>query len=402
MPTRRSFVLLLTAFLFYLLANQTQVGWLYVVAAMLAGVVPAGWWLGRSGLRRLTAARQVRAGAQPDLHEGDEASVHLALQLPGRGWWSSPAALLRLTESCPLAAPDHPAQALPIFVPGIPAGGEVQLAYDVLIDRRGLHQFPPLRVESRAPFGLFRRRRRLEIPTRVLVYPEVRPLARLEMLDIRPLAEQVRLHSGRSSEVMGVRPYRTGDSPRHIHWRSVARRQQLMTKEFAEEAQPGLTLALDVFAHPYPAPAGKHTPFEWGVKLAASIGEYAHRRRYPLHLAADSSALPAPAGPVSWPVLLDYLARIQPAGRRTLVDLLAMPRLPTFLAVILPWPNDDVAALLALRQRQRAGLLAVLLDPASFPAGGPSAAPLAAELGAAGVPTRLVRFDPAGGWAEQL
>ena len=143
-------------------------------------------------------------------------------------------------------------------------------------------------------------------------------------------------------------------------------------------------------------------PSRSSSKLAASIGEYAHRRRYPLHLAADSSALPAPAGPVSWPVLLDYLARIQPAGRRTLVDLLAMPRLPTFLAVILPWPNDDVAALLALRQRQRAGLLAVLLDPASFPAGGPSAAPLAAELGAAGVPTRLVRFDPAGGWAEQL
>ena len=88
---------------------------------------------------------------------------------------------------------------------------------------------------------------------------------------------------------MGVRPYRTSDSPRHIHWRIVARRQQLMTKEFAEEAQPGLTLALDVFAHPYPAPAGKHTPFEWGVKLAASIGEYAHRRRYPLHLASSST-----------------------------------------------------------------------------------------------------------------
>ena len=48
MPTSRSGVVLIGALVLYFFANQTQVGWLYVMCAVLAGTVLSAWWLSRS------------------------------------------------------------------------------------------------------------------------------------------------------------------------------------------------------------------------------------------------------------------------------------------------------------------------------------------------------------------
>ena len=58
-----------------------------------------------------------------------------------------------------------------------------------------------------------------------------------------------------------------------------------------------------------------------------------------------------------------------------------------------------MAALSDLRHRG-ISVLAILLDPASFPVGGPSAGPLADELRAVGVETSLVQFGDE--WWEML
>ncbi len=396
MPTKRTPAILFIALLLYLFANQTQVGWLYVMSALLAGVVAAAWALNRRALRGLAGTRQVGAGAQAELYEGDEVAVRLALKNPGR----APMTHVRTAEICPLADPESAHRNLNIFIPALPAGGETALAYDVTIYRRGLHEFPPLALESRAPFGFFRRKRTLAAPARVLVYPELRPLRRLNLLDRQPSVQLTRPRAGAGTEVIGVRPYRTGDSPRHIHWRSVARTGQLISKEFVDESRPGVTVALDLFPNPYPDPENKHHPFEWAVKIAASIGDYAQRRGYALHLLADETAWPPPSGPLSRLALLEYLARVQPTSMRSLAEILETGMVQTFLVALLPWPNRDVIdPLIALRQRG-VEVLAILLDPASFPTGDVSAAPLAAELRALDVGTRLVAFGQ--DWRMQI
>ena len=113
-------------------------------------------------------------------------------------------------------------------------------------------------------------------------------------------------------KLLGFRPYRTGDSPRHIHWRSVAKKGQLISKEFAEETQRGLTLVIDRFCPPEYPYSTKHTPFEYVVKAGVSIAEYAQQRGYPLHIMADSTDLPIPSGAVTWDAFLQYMARITP------------------------------------------------------------------------------------------
>ncbi len=387
MPTARTYAFIIISLMLYFFANQTQIGWLYVMSTLLLAVLPVAFIFNRRTLRGLAATRTLSTGADAELYEGDPLSIHLTLH--NRRLLT--AVQLRTTERCPLAPPAE--RARHIFVPSLPGAGAVTLDYEVLAWQRGLHEFPPLDIETRAPFGFWRHRRTLAAPTRALVYPELRPLRRLPLLDRRMTPEITQTRAGIGSEVIGVRPFRSGDSPRHIHWRTVARTGRLATKEFADETQPGLTLALDLFAHAYAPTADKHTPFEWAIKAAASIGDYALTQGYPLHLLADDKDRPLPGGAITRDALWQYLARVQPDGAQPFTDVLLSRTPHTYTAILLPWPDMDVIGPLLGLQAQGLRIMAVVLDPASFPDGGPDGRPLAGALAAAGISeVRLLRF----------
>jgi uncharacterized protein (DUF58 family) len=396
MPTSRTYSFLVAALVLYFFGTTTQIGWLYVMSALLIGMIVAAWLLNRKTLAGLSATREVGADLESDIHEADAVAVKLTLRNARR----IPAAHLRTTERCPFAAPASPERELSVFAPSLPARGEATCGYEVVVDRRGLHEYPTLTIASRAPFGFFERRITVALPTRVLVYPEVRELRRLSLLDNRPSVQKTRQRAGVGSEVMGVRPYRSGDSPRHIHWRSVARTGELISKEFADEARPGLTIALDMLRNPRPWIDSKHTPYEWAIKSAASIGEYAQRRGFPLHVLADADALMPPPGPLTWTAFMQYLARIQPTGTRTLADVLDGQPVQTLVAALISVPDTTMLAALSALHHRGLGVLAVVFDPESFPAGGPSAVPLADALTAAGIDTRLVRYGD--DWTQTL
>src|SRR5579859_5939196 len=328
MPTGRTRTLFLAALVFYLFSNQTQVGWLYVMSALLMGVIPAAWCLNRAALKGITVRWIIGPSGLPrpaagepsgEVYEGDEIEIGLAFEKTRR-----PAtAQVQVEATCPLAEPGSPQHKSRLFIPTLAPQQALTYAFTCTVYRRGLHEFPPARLSCRVPFGLFTRSHEFAAPERVLVYPEVRKLHALELLDRRLAPQMPRQQAGVGYEALGVRPYRTGDSPRHIHWRSVARHGQLISKEFADETQPGLTLVLDLYRHDYPAAADKHTPFEWAVKCAASIGDYAQQRSYPLHLLADSDVLALPPMPISESGLLQYLARVEATGKERLSSVIA-------------------------------------------------------------------------------
>lgn len=383
--TGRSIAFLIAGGLFYLFANQTQVGWLYVVAALLLGIVLAGWLLNRRALHNVSVARALLHPADAPLHEGDDLRISLTLYSER----TLPAAHLDVLEQCPLAAPDHEARALSMFVPLL--NEALSFDYSLTVYQRGVYRFPAVTLRSRAPFGFFRRVARHNVETALLVYPEVRSLAHFSLLDRQPAAQLTHPRAGLGSEVIGVRPYRTGDSPRHIHWRSVARHGQLISKEFAEETQPGVTLVLDRYSPLDFVPEHKHTPFEMAVKCAVSMGEYALRRGYPLHLAADNEGMAVPQGALVWDALLQYTARVQARDESRLADVLQHQPMQQFVAVALSWPAPEVLEALFAVQHRGYRLFVALPDPATYPIGSDvSAQSFADRLQQAGIETRLI------------
>jgi uncharacterized protein (DUF58 family) len=225
----------------------------------------------------------------------------------------------------------------------------------------------------------------------------VRPLARLDLFDRQAAPEASLARAGAGAEFVGVREYRPGDPRRHVHWRSTARAGRLVVKEFADELQPALTLALDLRASAVIGGEDDNT-LELAIKLAASLGRHAGGRGLPVRLVTNNRLWPAPPGPLSDWGLMSYLARVEAWGDEPLAAALGHVTGSTFVAAVLAAPDPDVVAPLVRLQRQGLVVLAVVVDPASFAPeaheAGIAARRLAAELAAGGVAVRLVGGEP--------
>lgn len=391
--TARTWTLLFAGFLFWLFANQTAVGWLYIIAAILGGVVVAAWFLNRGTLKRVIGTRSLMRDVADALHEGDEIGIKLTLKNTGQ----LPSSHLSLLETCPVAPPDSGQHQLPMFIPIL--HDTIEFDYETIVHRRGLYHFPAMKIASRAPFGFFECKGEKNVETAVLVYPELRKLSGLSLLDEQPAAELSNPKAGIGSEVIGVRAYRPGDSPRHIHWRSVARHGNLISKEFAQETQPGVTLVLDRYCPLTPLPETKHQPFEMAVKATVSIAEYAMRRGYPVHIAADNQDMAVPQGAIVWDVLMQYSARVPVSSQANLSDVLNYQPMQQFVAIVLAWIDESLLETLLSMKHRGYNLLIVVPDPASYPIESDlSAKKFAGVLDHNGIPNRILKHGD--DWSE--
>ncbi len=378
MVTGRAVAFIITALILYVFGNQTQVGWLYVMSALIGGLVVVGWMLSRSALRGIQGER---AFDSDECYEGD--TLDLELRLKRRSGFS--AYQVALTEICPLAAPDQRENKL--FAPVISTQTPLVFAYSVIADRRGIYHFPLLTMRSGFPFGFFRRRGSLNIATDILIYPEVRPITRFPLLDRKLAAQRTTNRAGYGGEVIGVRPFRSGDLPRHVHWRSTARTGQLMSKEFADEQQPTLMLILDTRFDG--DTSSKHNPFEWAVKCAVSVVDYANRRHIPFTLSQGDPHVPTSSTTLTWDAFLQVMARVQPAS--TPFDELLHAGHGTLIVAVIPQPNIDHFIPLAAAHARGASLTVILLDNASFGIGDSRAADLHERLRTASIDCLIVR-----------
>lgn len=106
---------------------------------------------------------------------------------------------------------------------------------------RGWQSAPPVTISTRYPFGLLRAWCYIDPDSRVLVYPQPvwRTWRGLGGMPSDDPDSGANLRSGGDGDFDQLRPYRDGDSLRHVHWKAVARSQRLVTKEFSDgTAQP--------------------------------------------------------------------------------------------------------------------------------------------------------------------
>jgi len=139
---------------------------------------------------------------------------------------------------------------------------------------RGEYEIGPATLTLQDPLGVFVRRKKLPVLTRLRVYPTPGRLQRRIPFLHHPLwrrvGEEVISLSGYAGDFRGPRAYCPGDLLSSIHWKATARYGELTVKEFDGNAATVVALLVD-FRRVSLRGLGTHTTHETALGLAASI-----------------------------------------------------------------------------------------------------------------------------------
>jgi uncharacterized protein (DUF58 family) len=140
----------------------------------------------------------------------------------------APLARLRIEAQLPEGAPS---------TTDIAARSAARLSLAVPTRVRGRLPIDNLRLTTALPLGLFRAWTWVYLPLEIIVYPRARGLLPLPTLAGATPGAAVRSGVG-GDEWLGLRAFRTGDSPRQVAWKAYARGAPLLVKEYCSASSP--------------------------------------------------------------------------------------------------------------------------------------------------------------------
>jgi len=355
--------------------NRAQQPLAWAIGALLAATFLVGilWphWL----VRRLSVTRTGPARAA----EGE--TISLRVEVRNDGWM--PRFMVEVFDRLPFAgaatgAPSRSTAALGMIA-YVPGKGRKSFDASVACEKRGFYRTGPVSLASSFPLGHAEAsQERSDSAQTLTVYPSVFPIAALPLAGARSQMHRgayLLPESAGTAEFSGMREYRCGDSPRHIHWPTTARVNELMVKEFEPLASACLCLALDQ-SKDSNVGQGRHASFEYAVRIAASIAGFSCNNAIPTRLAGRGQralTLDAGTGAHHYQAILDALAVVDGDGDTPYAALLESVALDCqageTIVVFLSEPEtraaDTLQALSLLRARG-ANLLAISFDRRSF------------------------------------
>ncbi|HEX8497521.1 MAG TPA: DUF58 domain-containing protein, partial [Actinomycetales bacterium] len=209
----------------------------------------------------------------------------------------------------------------PRFVlPGLEPGERRAISYPVRSDVRGRFSIGPLTLTLTDPFGMGEHRRSFSVRDELVVTPPVVALPPVVLSgdwtgagDTRPRAV-----ASTGEDDSTTREYRHGDDLRRVHWRSTARRGELMVRREEQPWQSRATLLLDRRRKAHLG-EGVTSTFEWSVAALASVSVHLAERGYAVRLVDGSEADAGVVGldhltEATASVVLDGLSSVEPAG----------------------------------------------------------------------------------------
>jgi uncharacterized protein (DUF58 family) len=308
MLTARGRLILALGFGIYIAAWGFGSDPLYPVATGLILVIAVAWVWVRLADRPF---RVVRGWGDQEHLEGDDVPVMVELHPTGN---VMPALVTLVERVGRLGEQRHVLRR---------SGRRLSVKYILERVPRGRYTFDEVRAELLDPFALEQAIVPLPAPGALLVYPRLVRLGPLfsesgdRSHDGRRLL--LRRHSG--FELHSVREYEQGESLRRVHWRSTARRGQLMVKELEDSPRDEIAVLLDADSK---AVLGES--FDVQVRAAGSILEaYVRRgRRAVLAINSERQEVQHVHSPAAdWRRALELLAAVEPNGNVAASRLLA-------------------------------------------------------------------------------
>lgn len=133
-----------------------------------------------------------------------------------------------------------------VYFMRLDAGATETSQYRYAFKRRGRFLIEGVEVATRFPFHLFLKSRDLdERDVAVVVFPDPIDPPPLRSRAAELTGDVSRHRVGLGGDFHGLRDHREGDDARNIHWKTTARRGEVITKEFEEEEARAITVCLD-------------------------------------------------------------------------------------------------------------------------------------------------------------
>lgn len=261
--------------------------------------------------------------------------------------------------------------------------------------RRGRYQLGPLRLNTSDPFGLFPMSRDLSATSHVVVYPMTFDIHRFALpLGILPGGEALRRRTHYvTTNASGVRDYAPGDSFNRIHWRSTARRNRLIVKEFELDPLADIWIVPDMSSFGHIATEEAEIPTlhdvpewmrvekfkmpesteEYTVSIAASLAQFFLRQDRSVGMLGygqSNEVVQPDRSERQMNRIFETLSVLRAEGQVPIADVIQaeMHMFPrgTTVVVITANPNPEWAT--AARSLKRRGLrvVTVLVNPATF------------------------------------
>lgn len=239
-------------------------------------------------------------------------------------------------------------------LPRIARGKSLQIQHSFTPFARGNLVLRGIWLTRTDPLGLCRSLHFIELPASLVVLPAMNEVQLPEMPSARHAQEQMAASSsGDGEEFVGLRQYRSGDSPRMIHWKSMARLGYPVVKEYQAEFSTRHALLLDTVQ----APAG--VAFEEAIVLTASLINHLHTNDSMLDMFYIDNAchvMTCGQGQLQPEALLRCLAQLQACKLPLLDDLHALllsqsAQLSACVCIFLRWDAARAALVAQLRKQ---------------------------------------------------
>lgn len=200
--------------------------------------------------------------------------------------------------------------------------------------RRGWVDFDEVTLFSSFPFGFFEARAIWSVPERLLVYPElipVAPLLRRQRLDAGELESRMK---GQGSGLYAIRDYIDGDPARSIHWKLSARSGSIKVREFEREEARRIRIILDAKLASAPTERDLEE-FERSISMAASLAKHFIERGHETALWSPAGSIPSGSGERQLRKILRALAEADADAFRSTGRRLAPPPTTAFTDVVI-------------------------------------------------------------------
>jgi uncharacterized protein (DUF58 family) len=269
----------------------------------------------------------------------------------------------------------------------VPPQRAVNVDYSVRSQLRGRYSIGPLTVRLTDPFGLCELTRAFSAADMLVVTPQVVPLANVRLGGDWAGAGESRARSVATSgeDDAATRDYRQGDDLRRIHWRSTARRGELMVRREEQPWQSRAVLLVDCRSQVHHGD-GPASSLEWAISAAASIGVHLSKSGFTMRVVTDGGDEIAAVGvgaDAFDSVLLDNLAvRTASAAASIRAGVTGVRRgggEELLFAVVGPMSSDDAQILSRAAHGGPSVGVAFVLDTASWTTLAPRAAATAEQ-----------------------